>query len=52
MLFLDLPSLEVEWDQASIGSNERDALNDFENHRPRNRNYRRTYSRLPDSLQK
>jgi len=26
MLFLDLPSLEVEWDRAAIGNNERDAL--------------------------
>ncbi len=52
MLFLDLPSLEVEWDQASIGSNERDALNDLKNIAAAIENYRRTYSRLPESLTK
>ena len=41
MLFLDLPSLEVEWDQSAIGGNEQGAQSD-----------RRTYSRLPDSLEK
>jgi hypothetical protein len=52
MLFLDLPSLEVEWDQASIGSNERDALNDLKTIARAIENYRRTYSRLPDSFAK
>jgi hypothetical protein len=52
MLFLDLPSLEVEWDQASIGSNERDALNDLKTIARAIENYRRTYSRLPESFAK
>ena len=52
MLFLDLPSLEVEWDQASIASNERDALNDLKTIARAIENYRRTYSRLPDSFAK
>jgi hypothetical protein len=50
MLFLDLPSLEVEWDQASIGSNERDALNDLKTIAAAIETYRRTYSRLPESF--
>jgi hypothetical protein len=50
MLFLDLPSLEVEWDRASMGSNERDALNDLKTVAAAVENYRRTYSRLPESL--
>ena len=52
MLFLDLPSLEVEWDQASIGSNERNALNDLKTIARAIENYRRTYSRLPESFAK
>jgi hypothetical protein len=50
MLFLDLPSLEIEWDQASIGSNERNALNDLKIIARAIENYRLTYSRLPESL--
>src|SRR5260370_38693538 len=52
MLFLDLPSLEVEWDQASIGSNEREALSDLKAIARAIENYRRIYSRLPESFAK
>jgi len=52
MLFLDLPSLEVEWDQASIGSNEHDALAGLKTIAAALEAYRKTYSRLPDSLAK
>jgi hypothetical protein len=52
MLFLDLPSLEVEWDQASIGANEKAALADLKNIAAAIENYRKTYTRLPESLGK
>ncbi|HEY1424983.1 MAG TPA: hypothetical protein VGF20_16135 [Candidatus Acidoferrum sp.] len=52
MLFFDLPSLEVEWDQASIGGNERDALAAIKTIAAAIETYRRTYSRLPDTLGK
>jgi hypothetical protein len=50
MLFLDLPSLEVEWDQAAIGTNERDALANLKLIAAAVETYRKTYSRLPESL--
>jgi hypothetical protein len=52
MLFLDLPSLEVEWDQASIGGNERDALTDLKTIAAAIEAYRKSYARLPESLSK
>jgi hypothetical protein len=52
MLFLDLPSLEVEWDQSTIGANERDALANLKLIAAAVETYRKTYSRLPDSLSK
>jgi hypothetical protein len=52
MLFLDLPSLEVEWDQAAIGGNEQGALSDLKMIDAAIESYRKTYSRLPDSLAK
>ena len=52
MLFLDLPSLEVEWDQAAIGGNEQGALSDLKIIDAAIETYRKTYSRLPDSLAK
>ena len=52
MLFLDLPSLEVEWDQASIGGNERDSLTSLKTIAAAIEAYRKTYSRLPESLSK
>jgi len=52
MLFLDLPSLEVEWDQAASGNNERVALADLKTIATAVETYRKTYSRLPESLSK
>jgi hypothetical protein len=52
MLFLDLPSLEVEWDRASIGGNEQGALTDLKTIAAAVETYRKTYSRLPESLGK
>lgn len=52
MLFLDLPSLEVEWDQSAIGGNERQALTDLKTIAAAIETYRTTYSRLPESLTK
>jgi hypothetical protein len=52
MLFLDLPSLEVEWDQASIGGNEQAALADIKTIAAAIEAYRKTYSHLPESLTK
>ena len=52
MLFLDLPSLEVEWDRASIGGNEQNALTDLRTIAAAIETYRKTYSRLPESLAK
>jgi hypothetical protein len=52
MLFLDLPSLEVEWDQSSIGVNEREALANLKLIAAAIETYRKTYSRLPESLSK
>lgn len=50
MLFLDLPSLEVEWDQASIGPNEQSALAGLKLIAAAVEKYRNTYSRLPETL--
>lgn len=52
MLLLDLPSLEVEWDRAEIGGNERDALTDLKTICEAIETYRKTYARLPESLEK
>jgi hypothetical protein len=52
MLFLDLPSLEVEWDQSAIGGNEQQALTDLKTIAAAIETYRTTYSRLPESLTK
>jgi len=52
MLFLDLPSLEVEWDRSAIGGNEQQALTDLKVITAAIEAYRRTYSRLPESLTK
>jgi hypothetical protein len=52
MLFLDLPSLEVEWDQSAIGSNEHEALANLKLIAAAVETYRKTYSRLPESLSK
>jgi len=50
LLFLDLPSLEIEWDQAASGSNEHDALAALKTISAAVEKYRATYSRLPDFL--
>ena len=52
MLFLDLPSLEVEWDQSAIGGNEHQALASLKLIAAAVESYRKTYSRLPESLSK
>jgi len=52
MLFLDLPSLEVEWDRSAIGGNEQQALTDLKTIAAAIETYRTTYSRLPESLTK
>lgn len=52
MLFLDLPSLEVEWDQSAMGGNEQQALSDLKAISAAVEAYRTTYSRLPESFGK
>jgi len=51
LLFLDLPSLEMEWDRAEIKSNEQAAIAALKNLVEAIEAYRKTYTRLPDSLQ-
>lgn len=50
LVLLDLPSLEVEWDVAEIGDNERAAIRDLLLIGQQVEAYRRTYARLPESL--
>jgi len=50
LLFLDLPSLEAEWDEAQTQSNEKAALSTLESLAKFIESYRRTYLRLPESL--
>lgn len=52
LLLLDLPSLEIEWDQAEISTSERLASESIVSLAAAIENYRRTYSRLPESLTK
>jgi hypothetical protein len=52
MLFLDLPALEVEWDQSAIGRNEHEALANLKLIAAAVETYRKKYSRLPESLSK
>ncbi len=52
LLLLDLPSLEVEWDRAEISSSEQQALESLSAVSRAIENYRRSYSRLPESLAK
>jgi len=52
MLFFDLPSLEVEWDQAAIGVNEQHALAAIKSIAAAIESYRKTYSRIPESISK
>ena len=50
ILMLDLPSLEVEWDQAEIGDNEKQALAAIRKIKAAVENYRQLYTHLPESL--
>jgi len=52
LLMLDLPSLEIEWDQAEISSSEQQALESLATVARAIDNYRRSYLRLPESLAK
>jgi hypothetical protein len=52
LLFFDLPALEVEWDQAAIGANERGALADLRSIAAAVETYRKTYLHLPETLGK
>ncbi len=52
LLLLDLPSLEIEWDRAEISSSEQQALESLNAVARAIENYRRGYSRLPESLAK
>lgn len=50
VLFLDLPSLEIEWDQAEIAPNETGALEALKKIAEAIETYRKLYTRLPESL--
>ena len=50
LLLLDLPALEAEWDAAEVGPNEQSALQTLKNLSLAIENYRKTFTRLPDSL--
>jgi hypothetical protein len=52
LLLLDLPALEVEWNAEEIGANEAAALETLRQVAEAIEEYRRTYTRLPDSLAK
>ena len=50
LLFLDLPSLENEWDRAEIKTNELGAIASLKMLVEAIETYRKTFTRLPDSL--
>ncbi len=50
VLFLDLPALEAEWDEAEIEATEKDALESVKNIAAAIESYRNKYLRLPESL--
>ena len=52
LVLLDLPSLAVEWDVAEMDSTERTAVDALKKIASAVETYRRTYSRLPDALDK
>lgn len=52
LVLLDLPSLAREWDAAEMDSTERSAIDALKKIASAVEAYRRTYSRLPDSLDK
>jgi hypothetical protein len=50
LLFLDLPSLEIEWDRAEIKTNEQSAIASLKALMEAIETYRKTFTRLPESL--
>lgn len=50
VLLLDLPALEVEWDESEIEATEKDALEALKTVTSAVESYRRKYFRLPESL--
>jgi hypothetical protein len=50
LVLLDLPSLAVEWDSAQIADTEKAAIESLKTIAAAVEQYRRTYTRLPDSL--
>lgn len=50
LLLLDLPSLEEEWDRAEIQANEKTAITYMKEIASAVETYRKTYTRLPDTL--
>ena len=52
LVLLDLPALALEWDAATIESTERAAIDGVKKIAEAVESYRRTYSRLPESLAK
>jgi hypothetical protein len=50
LLLLDLPSLAEEWDRAEIKNNEQSAIDSMKALAQAIETYRKTYTRLPDSL--
>ena len=50
LLLLDLPSLEMEWNLASLEANEREAIGTLKSLAQAVETYRRTYARLPVGL--
>jgi len=51
LLFLDLPSLEIEWDRAEIKANEQSAIASLKVLVEAIETYRKTYTRLPECAQ-
>src|SRR5271170_6975280 len=52
LVLLDLPALEVEWNSAEMSANETEALETLKQVAEAIEMYRRTYTRLPESLAK
>lgn len=50
LLFLDLPSLEIEWDRAEMKANELSAIASLKALSDAIETYRKTFTRLPESL--
>jgi hypothetical protein len=50
LLFLDLPSLEIEWDRAEMKANEQSAIASLKALVEAIETYRKTFTRLPESL--